>query len=160
MLVDALSKEWSYSFLSGGGKGHVLSRRRAVLVLHRFQPQDGIRLMVPAVAATRGSHRLLSLPEHGVAVRCRISPDGLRNERPASKQSLREQIKYYYTSNAEASTLRKTLGCCLPGNWGKLRIGWLCSTARTFVKSWTNQLWIAVQSGSSSSRHSLAWIGF
>jgi hypothetical protein len=41
-----------------------------------------------------------------------------RNGRPASKQSLRQRIRYHYTGNAEGSTLRKTLGCLLAAELG------------------------------------------
>jgi hypothetical protein len=48
-----------------------------------------------------------------------ISPDRPpQNERPPSKQNLRDRIKYHYTGNAEGSTLRKTLGCLLADELG------------------------------------------
>jgi hypothetical protein len=40
------------------------------------------------------------------------------NGRPASRQSLRDRIRYHYTGNAEGSTLRKTLGCLLADELG------------------------------------------
>jgi hypothetical protein len=48
-----------------------------------------------------------------------ISPDRPpANGRPASKQTIAARIRYHYTSNAEGSTLRKTLGCLLAGELG------------------------------------------
>jgi GIY-YIG catalytic domain len=47
------------------------------------------------------------------------APTGLpKNERPPSKQTLRDRIKYHYTGNAEGWTLRKALGCLLADDLG------------------------------------------
>ena len=40
------------------------------------------------------------------------------NGRPASRQTLRQRIRYHYQGNAEGSTLRLTLGCLLAQDLG------------------------------------------
>ena len=40
------------------------------------------------------------------------------NGRPASRQTLRDRIRYHYSGNAEGSTLRLTLGCLLADRLG------------------------------------------
>jgi PIN domain len=55
---------------------------------------------------------------HGISPK---QPPG--NGRPASTQSLLEQIRYHYTGYAESSTLRKTLGCLLAGGTRKRNFG-------------------------------------
>ena len=79
---------------------------------------------VPAQAGVYGCW-FRQLPPLVVAEDCRqhqglrllyagISPNRPpQNGRAASKQNLRERIRYHYTGNAEGSTLRKTLGCLL-----------------------------------------------
>jgi hypothetical protein len=82
-------------------------------------PQPGVygwwfRRLPPLVASSRCcQHQGLTLLYAG------ISPDRPpQNGRAASKQSLRERIRYHYTGNAEGSTLRKTLGCLLAAELG------------------------------------------
>jgi hypothetical protein len=72
------------------------------------------RRLPPLVASSRCcQHQGLTLLYAG------ISPDRPpRNGRLASKQSLRERIRYHYTGNAEGSTLRRTLGCLLAAELG------------------------------------------
>lgn len=81
--------------------------------------QDGVygwwfrRLPPLVVASGCCRHQDLTLLYAG------ISPDRPpRNGRPASRQSIRDRIKFHYTGNAEGSTLRKTLGCLLATELG------------------------------------------
>jgi hypothetical protein len=81
--------------------------------------QDGVygwwfRRLPPLVVANDCSrHQDLTLLYAG------ISPDRPpQNGRPASRQSIRDRIKFHYTGNAEGSTLRKTLGCLLAAELG------------------------------------------
>jgi GIY-YIG catalytic domain len=74
-----------------------------------------LRLVVPAPADPAQRQRLSPQGRQLASVCTPASARGAppANGRRASKQTLRDRIKYHYTGDAEGSTLRKTLGSLL-----------------------------------------------
>lgn len=90
------------------------SRQEVLATPSRVPASDGVYgwwfWSLPAPIDIRGcaSHHGLTLLYIG------ISPSAPpANGRPASRQNLRKQLRQHYDRSAEASTLRRTLGCLL-----------------------------------------------
>ncbi len=70
---------------------------------------------IPPGVPTKGCHGFRDLTLLYIGISPGYPP---RNNKPASRQSMRSRVRYHFRGNAEGSTLRRTLGCLLQGALG------------------------------------------